>query len=257
METCGFCGFENSDKMHFCRKCGNPLSKKKNSREKKARISKDKDSKDKEKKTSWKSLGLIAVFCVVLGGVLLLASNQSGIAIEKLNKKDGLALKNDSSAKKAESDQDKTDKDDEEENNSNSIAEATERADNAEKLQMIISSDELATIMEQSESKYEDEQIAGIFEFLLLDIKTVNDQSYIYGALKNKSKIDFKPFKMVFAFYDKDNLFVDSAIVENPNFYAYNVMQFDVPIPSETAVKYKILVFELNDTKTEVNFVLK
>lgn len=26
MEKCGFCGFENSDNMHFCRKCGKPLS---------------------------------------------------------------------------------------------------------------------------------------------------------------------------------------------------------------------------------------
>ena len=116
-------------------------------------------------------------------------------------------------------------------------------------------SDQVVSQWRENGQQYEGTNLAEIFEFLKLDIGVNNGERCLDGALRNKSKLDFKPIRLVFEFFDDNSVSLGTEILENKGFYAFNTWIFQVPIRSEQAVQFGVRVLELNgkSTKAEKN----
>ena len=279
METCDFCGFENSEKTHFCRKCGRALLQKKHFGRVKT-IKKDKPTG--KKKIAKKELLIIVGICfVALLIMIAYALNGGGMQIGRFSSKDGVIAfnlssgnadrkketegKNEPEAEEQDDDSAPGDQDDdsvpgEQESDASEIRDADGESDGDIQLEnqepgtgvpdRLYFSDQVVSQWRENGHQYEGTNLAEIFEFLKLDVGTYNGERCLDGALRNKSKLDFKPIRLVFEFFDENSISLGTEILENKGFYAYNTWLFQVPIRSEHAVQFGVRVLELNGKST-------
>jgi hypothetical protein len=87
LEKCGFCGFTNSDNMHFCRKCGKPLSV-----QKAGKGGSNRDGGEAGRaKSPVRAISLCFAVLLAIAAVLFLLDGRKAIQIGKFTYKEGLA----------------------------------------------------------------------------------------------------------------------------------------------------------------------
>jgi hypothetical protein len=274
LEKCGFCGFENSDNMHFCRKCGKPLSTIKARKDgKKAKSALKSPTK---KRVAKAAIALAALAAIVVA--LYFLDSRNVIKIGKFTFKEGIATFTGGSESPAvpagnadESDPDgesesagDSEPADESAQPEDSTGEAGEAGDKSAESEsaygdsgtgsenQAAESLALARVF-QSDGDSEGKSFGDLFEILQLEEVSEQDGRYLSVAMRNKSADDFSPIKLEFEFYDRDGAVVGRESAENDNFFAYNAWMFKIKLEAESAQSFSVSAVELNGRRNAVS----